>query len=121
MRPQQGFDVPIGPHQPVAEHADSEHMRHLLTGQNLVTILALEIAVLDVVQVGVRKEQLVGPQIDGQCVRPGQFVFVQNDTLEVAAVHADLSDERMMTPIREEHISDARMHGDRSRIGHRIA
>lgn len=91
LGPADSLQVPVGPEHEVVEDRDGEDVRHGGPGEDLPSVVTLQVSEGYVVEVGVCPEYPVGEVVDGQGVRPGDVVLPGEDSCEVTAVHSHLA------------------------------
>ena len=70
-----GLAVPVGPEEGVVQDGEGEDVLDLVGAlEHVVPVLAVEVAVGDVVEVGVGVPQPVREEVDGEGVGPGDVV-----------------------------------------------
>lgn len=57
--------------------------------------MPFEIGEGDVIQMGVGPENAIGEVIDRECVRPSNILLPRQNSREIAAIHAHLTDIRL--------------------------
>lgn len=116
------LQVPIGPENEIIENGDCKNVwnfQHIL--DNVASIPAIQVGVGNVIQMGIRPEELVRHVVDRKSIWPCKSLLVGDDASEIASVHAQPANVSLQMPRREKQVSNSWMDNNSPRIRNAIS
>lgn len=94
---------PIIVEKKVFKHSQGKRMRRVLSAQNVLKMFAIIIGTCDVVVFGIDPEYFLASMIDGDSVRPGDGVAIEQN-FDVFTIEVASNDGRVGTPIGDKQV-----------------
>jgi hypothetical protein len=97
------FGQPISPVDVIFKHRDCKRMRDLSVWNNF-SVLSIQVSILNDIQPSIGPKQFLGDVVDGDAIRPKDFIRPRDELGEIRSVHPN-SIYCLHSPVREKQVT----------------